>query len=123
MTHNNDLTESPTIVEDLEPPIKQNQPTNLDNTELIDFISMNYPSITIEKWNDWKWQIKNSITKSQDLLKILGEKKKDIILTIPDNHLPFRITPYLSIGLSYGELKATNLLGTIQFKSPFYTFS
>jgi lysine 2,3-aminomutase len=96
MTHNNDLTESPTIVEDLEPPIKQNQPTNLDNTELIDFINMNYPSITIEKWNDWKWQIKNSITKSQDLLKILGEKKKDIILTIPDNHLPFRITPYFT---------------------------
>jgi len=29
------------------------------------------------------------------------------------------ITPYLSVLLSEGELKATNLLGMIQFKSPF----
>ena len=32
-------------------------------------------------------------------------------------------TPYLSTLVSYGELNATNLLGMIQFKSPFYTLS
>ena len=34
-----------------------------------------------------------------------------------------RLTPYLSVALSKGELKATNLFGRIQFKSPFYIFS
>ena len=32
------------------------------------------------------------------------------------------VTPYLSVYLSEGELKAMNLLGRIQFKSPFYIF-
>jgi hypothetical protein len=31
-------------------------------------------------------------------------------------------TSYLSLGLSEGELKATNLFGMIQFKSPFSIF-
>jgi len=31
-------------------------------------------------------------------------------------------TPYLSVDLSEGELNATNLLGIIQFKSPFSSF-
>ena len=32
-------------------------------------------------------------------------------------------TPYLSVDLSEGELKATNLLGKIQLRSPFSIFS
>lgn len=32
-------------------------------------------------------------------------------------------TPYLSVDLSEGELKAANLLGKIQFRSPFSIFS
>jgi hypothetical protein len=32
------------------------------------------------------------------------------------------MTSYLSTGLSDGELKATNLLGIIQFRSPFSSF-
>ena len=32
------------------------------------------------------------------------------------------VTPYLSVYLSEGELKAMNLLGRIQFKSPFSIF-
>lgn len=31
-------------------------------------------------------------------------------------------TPRSSLGLSYGELRAINLLGIIQFISPFYIF-
>ena len=34
-----------------------------------------------------------------------------------------RLTPYLSVVFSEGELKAMNLFGRIQFKSPFYIFS
>lgn len=67
-----------------------------ENIDVIEFIDKNYPNITINQWNNWKWQIKNSITNSQELIKILGHDSKDIILKIPNNHLPFRITPYFA---------------------------
>ena len=88
-------------LEESEPPVaKQPQPvlsglTKEDDT-IIEFIKTNYPDTTITQWNDWKWQIKNSITKSEDLIQILGKKKENIIFNIPDNHLPFRITPYFA---------------------------
>ncbi len=51
----------------------------------------------------------------EDRNVIIGSKS-----TILDYSL---ITPYLSIGLSEGELKATNFWGRIQLRSPFYIFS
>ncbi len=49
------------------------------------------------KWEDWKWQIKNSITKVETVEKILGinfpnEKKAEIQKTI--DKFPMAITPY-----------------------------
>ena len=58
------------------------------------FIEENYTETTIEDWNDWKWQIKNSITSTEKLIKLLGKKKNGTIINMPENHLPFRITPY-----------------------------
>jgi len=50
-----------------------------------------------EKWQDWKWQIKNSISKIETVEKILGinfpeEKRKEIQKTIAK--FPMLITPY-----------------------------
>jgi hypothetical protein len=47
-------------------------------------------------------------------------KNRDIVIRRESSILPInRVTPYLSTVLSEGELNATNLLGMIQFKSPF----
>ena len=58
------------------------------------FIDENFRGTTIEEWNDWKWQVKNSITNTEKLLTVLGKKKNGTIINMPINHLPFRITPY-----------------------------
>lgn len=70
------------------------------NNRLKIFIDENYPESSIEEWNDWKWQVKNSITKTDRLNAVLGNKKNDTIISVPENHLPFRITPYFAYLLS-----------------------
>lgn len=64
------------------------------------FIEENYTETTIEDWYSWKWQIKNSITSTEKLIKLLGKKKNGTIINMPENHLPFRITPYFAHLLS-----------------------
>ena len=66
------------------------------NNRLKNFINENYPEASIEEWNDWKWQIKNSITKTEKLIEVLGKKQNNVIINVPENHLPFRITPYFA---------------------------
>ena len=79
------------------------------NNRLNNFINENYPEASIEEWNDWKWQIKNSITKTDRLNAVLGGKKNDAIINVPENHLPFRITPYFAY-----------LLNTLSDNHPLY---
>lgn len=59
-----------------------------------------YYNCSIDEWNDWKWQIKNSITKPSDLIRILGNDVFEKINFLTDNQLPFRITPYFVYTLS-----------------------
>jgi len=58
------------------------------------FIDENFRGTTFDQWNNWSWQIKNSITSTEKLLNVLGKKKNGTIINMPENHLPFRITPY-----------------------------
>lgn len=60
------------------------------------FIKNNFPRTTIHDWNNWNWQIKNSIYTAERLKEIFGEAYENIINTLPLNHLPFRITPYFA---------------------------
>jgi hypothetical protein len=62
--------------------------------KLKEFIEENYQGTSLEEWNDWKWQIKHSITSTEKLNEVLGKKKNGTIIDMPINHLPFRITPY-----------------------------
>jgi lysine 2,3-aminomutase len=64
--------------------------------KLNNFINENFIGTSIEEWNDWKWQIKNSITNTETLIYVLGKKKNGTIINMPENHLPFRVTPYFA---------------------------
>jgi len=66
----------------------------LEKIKLKLFIDENFKGTTFEEWHDWKWQVKNSITNTERLLTVLGKKKNGTIINMPENHLPFRITPY-----------------------------
>lgn len=64
------------------------------------FIRKNYPKTSISDWNSWTWQIKNSIDTAERLKEIFGESYENVISSLPENHLPFRITPYFASLLS-----------------------
>lgn len=64
------------------------------------FIKQNFHGATIHDWNNWNWQIKSSIHTSERLKQIFGEAYENIISALPENHLPFRITPYFASLLS-----------------------
>ena len=64
------------------------------------FIRKNFPKTPVSEWNSWTWQIKNSINTAERLKEIFGESYENVISTLPDNHLPFRITPYFASLLS-----------------------
>ena len=64
------------------------------------FITKNYPKTSIKEWNNWNWQIKNSVDSADRLKEIFGETYENVINSLPENHLPFRITPYFASLLS-----------------------
>lgn len=66
------------------------EPPLVCSEKTIQFKNKFYQNVSLEEWNDWKWQIKNSITSYQDLFKIFG------IFNFKEEHLnlPLRITPY-----------------------------
>jgi len=77
-------------------PAKDKDSSLFLNNNLNNFINENFSGASIEEWNDWRWQIKNSITHTEILINVLGKKKNDDIINLPANHLPFRVTPYMS---------------------------
>jgi lysine 2,3-aminomutase len=82
------------------PPAGNKENTLTIKNSLKNFIDENYRGTSIEEWNEWTWQIKKSITRTEDLNTILGKKQNGTIINIPKNHLPFRITPYFAYLLS-----------------------
>ncbi len=60
------------------------------------FMRKNFPGTTLSDWNSWIWQIKNSIHSAERLKEIFGESYENVISSLPENHLPFRITPYFA---------------------------
>ncbi|MDO9111117.1 MAG: KamA family radical SAM protein, partial [Desulfatirhabdiaceae bacterium] len=59
------------------------------------FLKRFYPDVTLAQWNDWRWQMKNSITDVQSLSRLITLSPAEC--TAPDIHprtLPLRITPY-----------------------------
>jgi len=64
------------------------------------FICKNYPNTSVSDWNSWTWQIKNCINTAERLKEIFGESYENVISSLPENHLPFRITPYFASLLS-----------------------
>jgi lysine 2,3-aminomutase len=58
------------------------------------FLKAWFPDATVANWNDWRWQIKNSITKPEQLTKLLADFDPDGHHRQATRSLPLRITPY-----------------------------
>ena len=62
-----------------------------------EFMHRHFPRTTIESWNDWKWQLRNSFTSIDDLKRIMKLSEKEIMaINNLKGRLPLRITPYFA---------------------------
>lgn len=62
-----------------------------------EFMHRFFPLATTDLWNDWKWQLRNSITSIEDLRKIIRLTEKEIMaINNLKGRLPLRITPYFA---------------------------
>lgn len=66
-----------------------------------DFKTQFFPNEKIEEWNNWRWQIKNSIKDYNNLERIFGKSME--YNSLIEKKLPFRITPYYA-GVVYKSL-------------------
>jgi len=69
------------------------------NKKSLAFLKKFFPLATLDDWNSWQWQIKNSITTLDSLLKFidLSEQEKEYFeYTLVNDILPVRITPYFA---------------------------
>jgi len=64
-------------------------PKSSEKTQL--FKSKFYPNVSQQDWDDWHWQIRNSITSYEELFRIFGSSNYELS---EDINLPLRITPY-----------------------------
>ncbi|MBN2665061.1 MAG: KamA family radical SAM protein [Bacteroidales bacterium] len=56
-----------------------------------------FPLTSIESWNDWKWQLRNSFNSIDDLKRIMKLTEKEIMaINNLKGRLPLRITPYFA---------------------------
>jgi lysine 2,3-aminomutase len=73
----------------------EDEPPSIESEDkppsLSPFIRKHFPNITQKNWDDYRWQIKNSITTYEQLSKFieLTEEEKGVVV-----NLPLRITPY-----------------------------
>jgi len=72
-------------------------PNQLVSNRSADFRTRFFPLTTSESWNDWKWQLRNSITSIDELKKIMKLSEKEIMaINNLKGRLPMRITPYFA---------------------------
>lgn len=74
---------------------RQSPSTVRISSRSLQFLRRNFPSATITDWNDWHWQMRNSITSLESLARILGLSEDEYDALYSQNgKLPLRITPY-----------------------------
>jgi len=72
----------------------QEEPPLIISDRTQKFRETNFPDSTDEDWNDWKWQVRNSITTFKELNALFYLSDDNIIKNKIDINLPLRITPY-----------------------------
>jgi hypothetical protein len=56
------------------------------------FLRRYYPGVSVHDWNDWKWQVRNRIRRSEELEKVTPDERDAVVRRT--GNLPIAITPY-----------------------------
>jgi lysine 2,3-aminomutase len=93
-------------------------PIQLVSNRSTDFISRYFPLATVDSWNDWKWQLRNSINTIDGLSKIMKLSDKEVMaINNLKGKLPLRITPYfasLIYDSGYGHPLRRNVIPVVE---------
>ncbi len=60
----------------------------------LEFMSRHYPLVSVQEWNDWHWQLRNSFVSFEQLSAVLELTEEELRSTRGKRKLPLRITPY-----------------------------
>lgn len=58
------------------------------------FMQKYFPQATLEEWNNWQWQLRNSVSTVEQLSNILHLSEEELLPYKDRTKLPLRITPY-----------------------------
>ncbi len=70
------------------------QPADWISPTSLKFLETWFPGASTKDWNKWQWQIRNSITNSRELSRLIGKKSQADFTAENNDVLPLRITPY-----------------------------
>ncbi len=63
----------------------------------LEFKQRYFPLTSVESWNDWKWQLRNSFNSIDDLKRIMKLTEKEIMaINNLKGRLPLRVSPYFA---------------------------
>jgi len=63
----------------------------------LEFKQRYFPLTSVESWNDWKWQLRNSFNSIDDLKRIMKLTEKEIMaINNLKGLLPLRVSPYFA---------------------------
>lgn len=57
-------------------------------------MNTHFNGATVQEWNDWKWQLRNSFTSLRQASRFLDLSEDEMMSVLGKQNLPLRITPY-----------------------------
>ena len=82
---------------------KQNKLDFPINEQTFRFKQKHFPGTTLQEWNNWRWQIRNSFTSYEQLKTILNLSDDEVRINNNGFNLPIRITPYYASLIDSGN--------------------
>jgi lysine 2,3-aminomutase len=77
------------------PVLNQNSENHIISDSSLIFLRKHFPQATVSQWNDWRWQLANSITSYKKLSTLIDVSSlEDFEILAKNKNLPLRITPY-----------------------------
>jgi lysine 2,3-aminomutase len=91
------------------------------STQSIEFFHRHFPSASLNDWNDWRWQVRNSIKSVLALKQFLNLTSGELACDENDKvNLPIRITPYYASLLSRNDAMQAIRRSVVPVKEELY---
>ena len=91
------------------------------SAQSIEFFHRHFPSASLNDWNDWRWQVRNSIKSVSALKRFLDLTSDELACDENDKvNLPIRITPYYASLLSRNDAMQAIRRSVVPVKEELY---